>query len=321
MRILVTGGAGFIGSHLCDALIARGDEVVVLDAFDETLCPAAEKRAHLAAMVPAPRLVEGDVCDPAAVRRALDPAPDVVVHLAALAGVRPSLAEPSRYLRANVEGTSTLLEACRGAGVGRFVLASSSSVYGARSDPPFSESDPDMAPISPYSASKRAAELVAGTHARLYGTGVVSLRLFTVYGPRQRPDLAIRRFCERILRGQPIPVFGDGSTARDYTFVSDIVEGILSTIEHTRPGVLDTINLGGTRPVRLADLVLLLEDALGAHAIIDRQPEQAGDVPLTAADTRHAEAVLGWRPRVTLEEGLARFVAWLRAREDGPREG
>ncbi len=314
MRILVTGGAGFIGSHLCEALLTRGDEVVVLDAFDETLYPAADKRAHLAEMAPAPRLVEGDVCDPAAVARALDPAPDIVVHLAGLAGVRPSLAEPARYLRVNVEGTSTLLEGCRRASVSRFVLASSSSVYGARSDPPFRESDPAVAPVSPYAASKRAAELVAETHARLYGAGVVSLRLFTVYGPRQRPDLAIRKFSERILRGRSIPVFGDGSTARDYTFVEDIVAGVLAAIEHARPGVIDTFNLGGRRPVRLADLLLALEDALGARAILDQQPEQPGDVPLTAADTRHAEIVLGWRPRVTLEEGLARFVAWLRAR-------
>ncbi len=317
MRIVVTGGAGFIGSHLCEVLLSRGDEVVVLDAFDETLYPAADKRGHLAAMAPAPRLVVGDVCDPSAVRLALDPAPDAVAHLAALAGVRPSLQEPSRYLRVNVEGTSTLLEACRAAGVSRFVLASSSSVYGARSDPPFRESDPAVAPVSPYAASKRAAELVAETHARLYGTGLVALRLFTVYGPRQRPDLAIRKFAERILGGQPIPFYGDGSSARDYTFVSDIVAGIVAAIDHARPGGIDTFNLGGSRPVRLAELLRALEEALGARAILDRQPEQLGDVPLTAADTRHAEAVLGWRPRVTLEEGLARFVTWLRARRSG----
>ncbi len=316
MRILVTGGAGFIGSHLCEALLARGGAGIVLAAFDETLYPAADKRVHLAAMAPAPRLVEGDVCDAAVVARALDPAPDVVVHLAALAGVRPSLAEPGRYLRVNVEGTSTLLEGCRRAGVSRFVLASSSSVYGARSDPPFRESDPAVAPVSPYAASKRAAELVVETHARLYGAGVVSLRLFTAYGPRQRPDLAIRRFAERILRGQSIPFFGDGSSARDYTFVEDIVAGIGAAIDHARPGVIDTFNLGGSRPVRLDDLLRALEAALGARAVLDRQPDQPGDVPLTAADTRHAEAVLGWRPRVTLEEGLARFVTWLRARTD-----
>ena len=234
MRILVTGGAGFIGSHLCERLVARGDDVVAVDSFDPFYDPAT-KRRNLAALEGEPRfrLVEADVCEPEALDAALgDGAFDVVVHLAARAGVRPSLERPLDYLRTNVEGTGAMLELARRRGTGAFVLGSSSSVYGDAAHVPFSESDPVGRPISPYAASKRAAELVGHTYAHLYGMSVLCLRFFTVYGPRQRPDLAIHKFARLMAEGGELPVYGDGGTERDYTYVDDIVQGIEGGIRY-----------------------------------------------------------------------------------------
>jgi UDP-glucuronate 4-epimerase len=311
MNILVTGAAGFIGSNLVERLLERGDRVIGIDSFDETLYSAAEKRRNLQAVATRIRLVTGDICDPDALASAFRERPDVVVHLAALAGVRPSLLAPERYVRANVEGMTHVLETCRRSDVGRVVVASSSSVYGARSEVPFRESDPALRPISPYAATKRAAELVAETYQHLYGLGIVNLRFFTVYGPRQRPDLAIRRFTELIDRGQPIPFFGNGSTARDYTWIDDILRGVLAAIDACRAGdPVRTYNLGGSRTTTLSRLVELLEQALGKHAVLDRKPAQPGDVPLTCADVTLASRELGYAPKTQIEEGIPEFVSW-----------
>ncbi len=309
MRILVTGGAGFIGSHLCEALIARGDAVTVLDSFDAFYDPAI-KRAHLAPLAHRLALIEGDICEPRDVARAFTTKPEIVIHLAARAGVRPSIAEPALYSHVNVTGTAAMLEASRKSGVARFVFGSSSSVYGARSQAPFSEDDRIDRPVSPYAATKVAGELLCATYRSLYPMEIVALRFFTVYGPRQRPDLAIAKFSKLLRAGQALPFFGDWSTARDYTFVEDIVRGVIAAADRAWP-TFEAVNLGGAHPVTLAELVRALEGSLGVQAKLDRQPAQPGDVPLTAADTSKAKALLGWEPRVSLAEGLRRYAAWL----------
>jgi UDP-glucuronate 4-epimerase len=314
MKVLVTGGAGFIGSHAVQALAARGDCVRVLDCFDEFYAPPL-KRSNYAAAAAAGEvsLIEGDIRDRALLDRAFSWEPEVVVHLAARAGVRPSIENPVLYAQVNVEGTTALLEASRRARIRTFVFASSSSVYGARSNPPFREDDLVNRPISPYAATKIAGEHLCATFSHLYGMQTVALRFFTVYGPRQRPDLAIAKFTRLLRLGQSIPFFGDGQTARDYTFAEDIVRGILAAADRTWPA-FDVINLGGSRPVTLANLVSALERASGKRAVLDHRPDQQGDVPLTCADVSKAKAVLGWEARVPLAEGLSRYVAWL----DGP---
>jgi len=296
MKVLLTGVAGFIGSHLCERLGARGDVVVGIDNFDETLYPAALHRCNLA-------LVE---------RLFAQHRFDVVVHLGALAGVRPSLAQPKRYQRVNVEGTLDLLEACRRHDVRRFVFASSSSVYGAHNAVPFREADPAVRPASPYAASKRAGELFCSTYSDLFGIATSALRFFTVYGPRQRPEMAIHKFARLIRDGRPLPFFGDGSSARDYTFIDDIIDGVVAAVDRCGDARHRVYNLGGSRTTTLARLVELLEEGLGTKAILDRQPDQPGDVPITYADVTHAAAELGYAPRVPIEAGLARFCAWLR---------
>jgi UDP-glucuronate 4-epimerase len=316
MRIVVTGAAGFIGSHLSERLCARGDEVVGFDNFDP-FYPRATKEKNLAALRAEARFafVEGDVRDAAALGRAFGGARvDVVVHLAALAGVRPSLAEPARYADVNLVGTQRVLDAARAAGVRRFVFASSSSVYGGDSDPPFKESDLCLKPLSPYASTKRAGELMLFTAHHLYAVDVSCLRFFTVYGPRQRPDLAIHKFGRLIGAGQPIPLFGDGSTSRDYTFVDDIVDGVVASIDEAVTALGFRIyNLGGSRTTTLLGLVELLSQALGKKAIVDWQPEQPGDMKRTLADVTLSARALGYAPKVPIEEGIARFVAWLRA--------
>jgi UDP-glucuronate 4-epimerase len=312
VRLLVTGGAGFIGSTLVDALVARGDEVIILDHFDDFYRPEL-KRLNLAAALRSGRatLVEGDICNPIDVTLAFSAKPEVVVHLAARAGVRPSIEQPELYARVNVMGTSTVLEAARHQGTRLFVFGSSSSVYGARSEAPFSENDRTDRPMSPYAATKIAGEMLCAAASSLGPTQCVALRFFTVYGPRQRPDLAIAKFARLMLAGQPIPFFGSGESARDYTFVDDIVGGILAATEKSWPE-FECINLGGAHPISLSRLVEAIQRALGVRAILDRQPDQVGDVPLTAADVRKAEERLGWRPRISLEEGLERYAAWVR---------
>ncbi len=315
MNVLVTGGAGFIGSHVADRLLARGDRVVVLDDFDDFYDPAL-KRNNVAGHAGSPdyRLVEGDIRDRTLVMRLFEEERfDAVVHLAARAGVRPSLNDPTLYEEVNCLGTLRLLEAAVAHGRPRFVFASSSSVYGIGSRIPFSEDDPVDRPISPYAATKRAGELHVFTFHHLHGLDVVCLRFFTVYGPRQRPEMAIARFISAIERGERIPVFGDGASRRDYTYIDDIVDGVEAALKNASG--FDIINLGGSRPVTLSALVAEIERATGKKALIDRQPDQPGDVPVTFADVRKARERLGFEARIPLPEGIRRSVEWHRSLE------
>jgi UDP-glucuronate 4-epimerase len=316
MRLLVTGAAGFIGSHIAERLTARGDDVVGFDNFDPYYARSM-KQANLAALAGAPRfsLVEGDLRAPADLDRAFAAGrPDVVVHLAALAGVRPSLADPARYTDVNVMGTQRLVDACRARGVGRFVFASSSSVYGLDSAVPFKESDPCTRPLSPYAATKRAGELMLFTAHHLDGLNVSCLRFFTVFGPRQRPDLAIHKFARLIRAGRPIELFGDGSSSRDYTYVDDTVDGVVAAIDELGRGApaYRIYNLGGSRTTTLRELVDLVSNALGLRPQIDWKPEQPGDMKRTLADLTLSGQALGYAPRVSLEDGMARFAAWFK---------
>jgi UDP-glucuronate 4-epimerase len=312
MAILVTGGAGFIGSHVVERLIARGDEVVIFDDFNNYYSPAV-KRQNLASFAGQPRvhLVYGDVAEEGDVSRAFTRwRIDSVIHLAARAGVRPSLSDPALYERVNVGGTLHLLEHSRRAHVERLIFASSSSVYGLSAPVPFSESDPADRAISPYAATKRAAEVLCHTYHHLYGLPVTCLRLFTVYGPRQRPDLAIHAFTRSICGGEAIRVYGDGTSARDYTFISDIVDGILAALDRPRPFEYEIFNLGNANPVPLHTLIRLLATSLGREALIEHAPSQLGDVQITYADISKAQRLLGYRPQVPIEEGIDRFCAW-----------
>ena len=317
-NILVTGGAGFIGSHLVDRLLATGDNVVtVVDDFNDFYSPDI-KRANVAGHLNNERytLVEADIRDRQALDGVFDKQQfDCIVHLAARAGVRPSLAEPELYAETNVNGTLNLLELARSTGVNQFVFGSSSSVYGINAKVPFSEDDPIRQPISPYAATKGAGELICHSYTHLYGVRCVCLRFFTVYGPRQRPDLAIYKFAKLISEGKPIPVFGDGTTRRDYTFIDDIIAGVRSAIDYEATEY-EVINLGESRTVELRELISLLEKELDMNAIIDRQPLQPGDVPQTFADITKARRILGYDPRVPIEEGIRRFVQWWRERPD-----
>ena len=308
-RILVTGGAGFIGSHTTERLLARGDDVVVLDNFNDAYDPAI-KRANAAALS-GTRIVTGDIRDRELVRKLFAEGRfDAVVHLAAMAGVRPSLLDPLHYEDVNMRGTMTLLEEARARRGLRFVFASSSSVYGARDKVPFSEADDIPHPVSPYAATKRAGELMCYTYHHLFGVPVSCLRFFTVYGPRQRPEMAIAKFTRSILDGEPIPFFGDGSTRRDYTYVDDIVDGVVAALD--RCSGYEIYNLGESATTSLSELVDALAKAIGKPAILDRQPNQPGDVPLTCADVSKARAQLGYEPRTPVSVGLARYVAWYR---------
>ncbi len=317
MRLLITGGAGFIGSHLADRRLSRGDRVVVLDEFNDAYDPE-RKRRNVAphAGETGYRLVEGDIRDPRLLARLFaEEGFDAVAHLAARAGVRPSLTQPVLYEEVNCAGTLRVLEAAIAHGRPRFLFASSSSVYGINSKLPFSEEDPIARPISPYAATKRAAELHVFTFHHLHGLEAACLRFFTVYGPRQRPEMAIARFIRCLEEGKPIPFYGDGGSRRDYTYIDDIVDGIECALE--APFSFEIINLGGARPVTLTDLIRELEAATGKTAVFDRQPDQPGDVPVTYADVEKAEMLLGFKPRVPLEEGLKRSVAWYRSEVAG----
>jgi len=315
MRVLVTGAAGFIGSHLCERLCARGDRVLGLDSFDP-FYPRDVKERNVAGLRADPRftLVEGDLRDPAVLAAAFQRAePEVVVHLAALAGVRPSLMDPARYADVNVTGTQRVVDAVRAAGARRLVFASSSSVYGLDSQPPFKESDPCLKPVSPYASTKRSGELLLFTAHHLYSLDVTCLRFFTVFGPRQRPDLAIHKFARRIAAGQPIELYGDGTTSRDYTFIDDILDGVVAAIDQPAPEPAFRIyNLGGSRPVPLAKLVDLLGAALGTKPVVTYGVEQPGDMKRTLADLKLSQKELGYAPKISMEEGIARFVDWLK---------
>ena len=313
-NILVTGGAGFIGSHLVDRLLGEGGwRVTVVDDFNDFYDPAA-KRANVAGHLRRDgyRLVEADIRDAAALARVFaEGGFDCVAHLAARAGVRPSLSEPLLYNETNVTGTLHLLELAREHGVRQFVFGSSSSVYGINAKVPFSEEDPTRQPISPYAATKGAGELLCHTYAHLYGLRCVALRFFTVYGARQRPDLAIRKFARLISQGKPIPVFGDGTTRRDYTYVDDIIAGVRAAIDYEAT-MYEAINLGESRTVELRELIALLERELGRDATIDRQPAQPGDVPQTYADISKARRLLGYDPQTQIEDGIRKFVEWFK---------
>jgi len=311
--ILITGGAGFIGSHLTEALVRDGREVVVLDNFDDFYLPDV-KRRNLEPMKGRPGfiLVEGDIRDEAIVEKVFATHPiSVVVHLAARAGVRPSIEQPVLYADVNVTGTSVLLEACRRHGIAKFIFGSSSSVYGNNSKLPFSEKDEVDRPISPYAATKRAGELLCATYHELYRLNIFALRFFTVYGPRQRPEMAIHKFTRLIDRGLPVPRFGDGSTRRDYTYISDIVNGVLRAIERVQG--FEIINLGGSVTTRLDELIGHLERHLNQKAIVESEPAQPGDVVATYADVEKARRLLGFEPEVRPDEGIGRFVDWYRS--------
>lgn len=310
MRVLVTGGAGFIGSHVCERLLREGHTISVIDDLNNFYSPQA-KLANLEAVRQCGPLQfhRGNIADRNDVAEVFERnRPEAVIHLAARAGVRPSLEEPILYGEVNVQGTITLLEACRKYGVTRFVFASSSSIYGIANRTPFTEEEPINLPVSPYAATKIAGEKIAYTYSHLYGLRVVCLRFFTVYGPRQRPDLAIRKFIARIDRGEPIPVFGDGSTGRDYTFVNDTVQGIMSALSYDC--AYEIFNLGNSHPVKLATLIRTIENALGKKAQIQWLPDQPGDVPITYADISKAQRLLGYNPKTPLEEGIGAFLKW-----------
>lgn len=318
MHVVVTGAAGFIGSHTTERLIAAGHRVTGLDSFDSYLYSSDRKRENAAALERRPgfRLVTGDICDPAAVAEAIGSDADVVCHLAALAGVRPSLAEPQKYLRTNIVGTGVIVQRMRDLRLRRLVFASSSSVYGARPGAveAFREDDPCLTPASPYAATKRMNELYLASYRDLFGLGVTALRFFTVFGPRQRPDMAIMKFLAAIAAGQTITLYGDGSSRRDYTFIDDIVSGVVAAIERVAPEQYEIYNLGGTNTISLRELVTVIERVVGKPAVIDWQPDQPGDVPITFANIDRARAALGYSPTTNVETGVARQYEWLQAR-------
>ncbi|MDQ2922616.1 MAG: GDP-mannose 4,6-dehydratase [Acidobacteriota bacterium] len=317
-HILITGGAGFIGSHLVDRLLTEGEwQVSVVDDFNDFYDPAI-KRANVSVHANNANfhLFETDIRDKRALEKVFNEVFgggdfECIVHLAARAGVRPSLEQPLLYAETNIEGTLNLLELARAFGIKRFVFGSSSSVYGSNAKVPFSEDDQIRQPISPYAATKAAGELLCHTYSHLYNMRCICLRFFTVYGPRQRPDLAIHKFTRLISEGAPVPVFGDGTTRRDYTFIDDIIAGVRAAIGYTLSDY-EVVNLGESRTVELRELISLLEKELGATAQIDRQPLQPGDVPQTYADITKARRVLGYNPQTQIEEGIQRFVEWFR---------
>jgi UDP-glucuronate 4-epimerase len=319
-RVLLTGGAGFIGSHVAESLLRQGAELTIVDSLDD-FYPPAWKRSNLEEVRRNGKytLEELDICNFEGLREVFRRVrPEVVIHLAARAGVRPSIEQPRLYEQVNVAGTVNLLELCREFKVERFVFGSSSSVYGATSRAPFSEDHVELRPISPYAATKLAGEMLCYTYAHLFALPTVCLRFFTVYGPRQRPDLAIHKFTMLLENNKPLPIFGDGSTGRDYTYVDDIVAGILAAVGfefQTAAGEarFEVFNLGNSHPVKLSELVELLETATGRKADRQRKPLQPGDVPLTWADVSKAARLLGYRPATRIEEGLQRFVAWYRS--------
>lgn len=313
MSILVTGAAGFIGSHVCDRLLAQGREVVGLDSFDEFYAPAIKRRNIEAALDHSScRLIEGDIRDPECLA-ALPDSIEAVVHLAARAGVRPSIEQPVLYTDVNLMGTSRLLDWARARGLKQFVFASSSSVYGNNEKVPFSEADPVDHPISPYAATKKAGELLCHAASHLDSISIACLRFFTVYGPRQRPDLAIHKFARLMMEGEVIPMFGDGSTSRDYTFVEDTVSGVEGALGWVaeNPESFGLFNLGNHRTVSLSEMIQVIAEELGVTPSIEQLPMQPGDVDRTFADISRASSALGYRPETDFRTGIRAFVSWL----------
>jgi UDP-glucuronate 4-epimerase len=311
MNFLVTGGAGFIGSHVCERLLDLGHSVWTLDDLNPFYDPAIKQQniREIQSKGKPFEFIQGDLLDPGALNELFGSVRfDQIIHLAARAGVRPSLQEPALYQRVNVEGTTQLLELARAHKVKKITIASSSSVYGINSKVPFSEDDPIFCAISPYAASKLACEALGHVYHHVYGMDVVMLRFFTVYGPRQRPDLAIHKFARLIHFGKPVPVFGDGSTARDYTYISDIVDGIIAVTR--KEFGYQVFNLGESQTVRLTYLIEVIEKAMGKKAVIDRQPPQPGDVPITYANIGKARSLLGYTPGIKIEAGIPLFLEW-----------
>ena len=308
--ILVTGGAGFIGAKAADLFLREGWRVGIIDDFNDFYDPAI-KRANVAALSGQPEVFEGDICDPAAVERAFAPGWDVVLHLAARAGVRPSIENPDLYARTNVLGTLQVLDAAVKHKVGKFLFASSSSVYGATDEVPFRESAALRRTFSPYAATKVSGEQICSTYSSLHGLPVVILRFFTVYGPGQRPDLAIHKFTRAIWEGRPIQQFGDGSSRRDYTYIDDIVQGVRGAVDYSR-AKFDIFNLGESETTSLTGLIAAIESALGKKAVIERMPDQPGDMPATWADISKARLLLGYAPQTKISEGIPKFVEWFR---------
>jgi UDP-glucuronate 4-epimerase len=312
MNFLITGGAGFIGSHLVERLLSEGHHITVFDDFNDYYDPQI-KRRNLAAVADRIKLIEGDIRDAVLVERAFAAGKfDGVIHLAARAGVRPSIAEPKLYFTTNIDGTFNLLDACRYHKVSRFIFASSSSVYGINKKVPFAESDPIERTISPYAATKVAGEQICSNYSHLFGIRCICLRFFTVYGPRQRPDLAISKFAARILAGESIDQYGDGGTARDYTYVDDIVSGIVAAIDYNDTD-FGIFNLGGSRTTSLSELIRMIENAIGKKATIRQLPDQPGDVPITSADVSKARELLGYEPKTSIQEGIGKYLDWLQA--------
>jgi UDP-glucuronate 4-epimerase len=318
-RILLTGGAGFIGSHVAEALLRRGAELTIVDNLDEFYSPEW-KRANLEEVrrVGKFEFFAQDICDYEGLHKLMERVrPEAIVHLAARAGVRPSIEQPLLYQQVNIAGTLNLLESSRQLGIDKFVFGSSSSVYGATSKAPFSEDQVECKPISPYAATKLAGELLCYTYAHLFRLSVVCLRFFTVYGPRQRPDLAIHKFTALAEAGKPVPIFGDGSTGRDYTFVEDIVAGVVAGLGYEPRAVEDVrfeiFNLGNSHPVKLSEMVDAIEQATGRKLIREQKELQPGDVPLTWADISKAQRLLGYRPATKFGDGIQRFVSWYRS--------
>lgn len=313
VKVVITGGAGFIGSACAVALMKRGDDVALIDSFNTLLYGRDLKERNLEWVSSHGRadLHELDIRDEERMRAVLErERPDVMLHLAAVAGVRPSIQQPALYHDINVRGTAILLEAARDVGVERFVLASSSSVYGGNEKTPFAEDDPVDQPVSPYAASKKALELIAHTHHHLYGGQMTCLRFFTVYGPRQRPEMAIHKFMALMDEGGEIPMFGDGTTGRDYTYIDDIVDGVLRAID--RPAGYRVYNLGGDDVVELSDLIAALGEVTGNEPRVKQLPMQPGDVLITNADLTRSRAELGYAPQTSIREGLAKMWAWYR---------
>lgn len=309
MKVLVTGGAGFIGSHVVRRLLRAGHTVGALDNFNDFYNPAI-KRANVRTFEDHAEILEADICDADTIRQVIGAGGyEAIIHIAARAGVRPSVENPQAYIDTNINGTYNLLEAARAGGVGQFIFASSSSVYGLARKVPFAEDLPLPQTLSPYAATKLAGEHLCGNYSHLYGLRVVCLRFFTVYGPAQRPDLAIHKFTDLIHQGLPIQQYGDGSTRRDYTYVDDIVQGVLGALNYRRTP-FEIFNLGENQTTTLTDLIAALEDALGKKAVIERLPEQQGDMPLTCADIDKARALLGYNPQVKISEGIPKFVEW-----------
>ena len=309
---LVTGGAGFIGSHLVDRLLKEGWQVTVVDNFDPFYDPAI-KRKNISTHFDYEtyRLLEIDIRDMEALQEKLTDDYDVIVHLAAKAGVRPSIQDPIGYQEVNVKGTQNLLELARHRGIKQFIFGSSSSVYGVNPNVPWKEDDCVLKPISPYASTKVSGELLGHVYSHLYEIRFIALRFFTVYGPRQRPDLAIHKFAQLMLKGEPLPIYGDGSSRRDYTYIDDIIEGVRKAMDYTDT-LYEVINLGNNQTVSLLEMVRTLEEALGIKAKLEFLPPQPGDVPQTWADMEKAERLLGFRPKVRFENGIVEFVRWIR---------